>query len=226
MENESHLVAAPSPAHPRETPRARRALLDYLQLGPGRTFQALLQSYHELENPPTLRLGTLYRWSYIYNWSARANRFDDLEAERVQAEYRARREAVMQNGLALDHQRVECLVSLYQRLDAIVKSDAAIWINDVKTLRLEDGSVERVELRRFNGNLIHHLRGLLDDIAAETGGRFSRSRFLGLLEKPSVTMDQVELENLTPSERAEFLRLQDKIFSPPSRGADQSENLE
>ncbi|HEY3311333.1 MAG TPA: hypothetical protein VGK00_06795 [Anaerolineales bacterium] len=215
---------APAPLR-RESPRARRALLDYLHLGPGRTFQALLLSYRDLKNPPTRSFLTLRSWSSLYNWTARASRFDALEEERLQSEYRARRQAVLQNGLALDHERVQDLIILYQKLASFARSDEALWYTDVKAVRLEQGSVERVERRRFNGELIRQLRGLLDDIAVETGGRLNRPSRPALLEGSDPQLDTVTLDVLTPAERAEFLRLQDKIFSPPPAGPEISPEI-
>jgi hypothetical protein len=204
------------PAGRTESLRAHQALLDFISLGPGRTIPALLQSYLQLRSAPTRSLGTLRNWSDQYAWTARAAACDALAGLRRQAELRARREAILQRGLALEHERIERLAGLYEKLSALAVDEEAFWVRDVRFQRLPDGSTERVELRRFNGALVRSLRGLLDDIAGETGGRTLRAPLLPD-DKPALDPGDYSLDVLTPSERAEFFRLQNKIFSPATR---------
>jgi hypothetical protein len=119
----------------------------------------------------------------------------------------------MQTGLALEHERVEYLVNLFHKLADLAGESESLWIKDVKVLHLANDQVERIELRRFNGELIRNLRGLLDDIATETGGRLNRLRQPAGSEEPTPNLDDYSLEALSPAERDEFFRLQDLILS-------------
>jgi hypothetical protein len=204
---------------PATSSRASQALLDYLHLGPARTIPALLQHYQTIPSAPTHSYATLRKWSFLHDWPARAIAFDAIENQSQQDEFRARREALLQQGLALEHERIERLTAWLRKLDALVVDDEALWIKNVKVLHLENNRVERVEMRRFNAALIRQLRGLLEDIAAETGGRPARNllsragRAQGGPEKSTYELGDFSLDVLTPEERAEFIRLQNKIFS-------------
>lgn len=199
-----------------ENPRAHAALLDYLRLGPGRTLQALLGTYRLQTSPPTSFHGTLRKWSSDYAWPARAARYDRLENERLQAEISARREALLQSGMALEHERIDQLTDLYEKLRAVAAEPEAFWVKRVQLLRYPDDTWERVELRYFNEGLVRQLRGLLDDIASETGGRPLRLPARSAPEEaqePAYRLEDYSLEVFTPEERAEFIRLQEKFFS-------------
>jgi hypothetical protein len=174
----------------RESRRAVEACNDYLRLGPGRSLTALLQEYAELDQsrPPTRALGTLKLWSQRFEWQARADAYDaEIErrrqAEQVELDRQAaeRRREVMQSGLALDFERVERL----KRLEALLLLELAdvdeqghpvalkpdsVWAPDVKQIGGGE-SAERVDIVRFNRAIFETVRGLLDDLAKETGGR-------------------------------------------------------
>lgn len=45
-----------------------------------------------------------------------------------------------------------------------------VWLPDVKQIG-SGSNVERVDIERFNAAIIDQLRGVLDDLAKETGGR-------------------------------------------------------
>ena len=157
-------------------------------------------------------------WSSHFGWPGRASRFDDDEQERVDNEFRARRDAIIQNGLALDHERVVQLVAMYQKLSELALTEDALWVKDVKCVRLADGQVERVEVRRFNGELLRIQRGLFNDLASETGGRINRPSLPGQAGNSYQDLyKNITLDVFTRDEREEFLRLQDKLFSGPSR---------
>jgi hypothetical protein len=198
-----------------ESTAAHQALLDFLRLGPGRSFPALLKRYQLQKTAPTHSLGTLHNWSVLYAWSLRASAYDELEDERLQAEVRARRDAILQRRLALDFERIEFLASLFEKLNALAADEDVFWVRDVRLLHMPDGSDERVELRRFNGALVRSLRDILEDIARETGGRALSPR-LPIAEEPALNMDY-SFDMLSPAERSEFLRLQNKIFDNPIR---------
>ncbi len=194
-----------------ESPLAHQVLLDFIRLGPARTLAELRQQYKNNPPAPTSSHGTLRKWSSQYEWPARAAAYDAIEEEHVQHEYRAHRDAILQRGLALQHERIQLLVTMYERLSSLAHTDEALWIVDVKALRLENDRIERIELRRFNGELFRQMRGILDDIATETGGRLNRPQ--PPAQASDLDMDDYSLDTLPPDERAEFLRLQRKLLS-------------
>ena len=199
----------PLPAVPT---RARQALLDYLRLGSGRSLTALHQSYLTQPGAPTRSLNTLRKWSSEFDWSTQAAASDALENQRLQSEQDARREAILQSGLALEHERVEHLTAWFGKLDALTDSEEALWIKQIKTIRLADGHFERVEIRRFNDDLFRLLLLIMDAIALETGTRPRLPR-LSQHQQPAHTLQDISLEKLTPQERADLMSLMAKTVS-------------
>lgn len=161
---------------PGETGKAIAACNDYVRMGPGRSLAKLRQSYIKatLENPPTRHLRTLGEWSRRYGWQARAAAYD-TEAERQKtAEAAAYRREIIEQGFALDMERVRELKRLADLLGSEVHEEDKRWLPDVK--QIGGGKfAERVDIVRFNASLIEQFRGALDDIAKEVGGRIQKS---------------------------------------------------
>lgn len=171
----------------RETSRAVQACNDYLRLGPGRSLRVVWESYtqHDSILPPTLNFQTLKDWSARYGWVARAEAYD-AECERVKNE---RRKEVMESGLALDYERVKTLKRIAALLEGEIEKRAEstegpdgqpvegeryrVWLPDVKQIGSGDDA-ERVDIERYNSPIFGDLRGVLDDLAKETGGRVTR----------------------------------------------------
>jgi hypothetical protein len=176
-----------------ETDRAVQACNDYLRLGPGRSLPKLLKKLGKTRKnseSPTDSYNTLERWSSDYGWPARASAYDaDLEAVKNE-----KRRQVMEQGLALDHERVVKLKRLARFLEEQIfaegkadKSDVMdgadgvdgghtypnVWLADVKQIGSGE-SAERVDLVRFNASILAEYRAALADLAAETGGRRQR----------------------------------------------------
>jgi hypothetical protein len=157
-----------------ETRRAILACNDYLRMGPGRSLAKLIERYRSAaETPPTKRLKTLKEWSTPkrYGWQARADEYD-AETERIKNE---RRREVLETGLALDFERVTELKRLFDLLSGELykmsrRKYINLWLADVKQIGRGDDA-ERVDLRRFNAPIVDQIRGVLGDLAAETGGR-------------------------------------------------------
>jgi hypothetical protein len=105
-----------------ESPRAKRAWLDYLQMGEGRSLAQLVAKYAEVRRTqgktgvPTLFLSTLEKWSADFGWQARLQAIADQAAAEAEAEIRRQRKAVFEDGLALDFERVRVLKRLAQKL--------------------------------------------------------------------------------------------------------------
>jgi len=145
--------------HKGETSKAIQACNDYLRMGPGRSLRALAREYHgnEQKLTPTQSLGTLGNWSTRYDWQSRAEAHDtELEARK-----NAEAEAVMQEGLALPHERVRMLKEMAADLQPQI-----IWV----------GVKRGKEVKVIEPAVVAQLRGTLDDLAKETGGRIARSK--------------------------------------------------
>lgn len=178
-----------------ETDRAVQACNDYLRLGPGRSLSKLLGKYAKShrKTQPTASFDTLKGWSSDYGWPARASAYDaDLEVAKNE-----KRRQVMEQGLALDYERVTKLKRLARFLEEqlFAKGDATdrangtnganttdridgqaypnLWLADVKQIGGGEYA-ERVDLVRFNAPLLTEYRAVLDDLAKETGGRRQR----------------------------------------------------
>lgn len=164
-----------------ETAKAVVACNDYLRMGPSRSLAKVRQIYVGATSiqPPTKHLRTLQEWSARYGWVARAEQYD----AQVEAEKNARRKEIMEEGLALDHERTKKLKRLAELLfeELVVEvgpNDFAfaqdnVWLPDVKQIGGGEYA-EKVDIVRFNASLFEQMRGLLDDIAKETGGRRQR----------------------------------------------------
>lgn len=174
----------------RESKRAIWACNDYLRLGPGRSLQKLQQLYIEPSStkPPSKHLRTLAEWSRQYGWQARAARYDaeiehrrKVQDEVLERERQERRRQIMESGLAVDFERVERL----KRLEALLVQELgevdeqgnlvafkpdSVWAPDVKQIGSGEFA-EKVDIVRFNRAIFETIRGLLDDLAKETGGR-------------------------------------------------------
>lgn len=198
-----------------ENKKAILACNDYLRLGPGRSLAKLHQTYTESTpvKPPTKHLRTLKEWSRLYEWQLRAAQYD-TEIERQKND---QVQAIMKEGLALAHERVTRLKRLALFLEEQVYSAAEakaqpqdppvteaeveaarnrvrhypnVWLYDVKQIGGGEGA-ERVDLVRFNAALIEQFRGVLDDLAKETGGRRQKRDNFNL-DFSKLTDDQLE----------------------------------
>jgi len=157
----------------RENRRAASALRDYLELGPCRNLETLLERYRTEPGAPTCRPVTLAAWSQRYDWAERAAEFDELEMVKAQKINAEQKEGPVGRGLALAGERVESLKQLYTDLQAYMCQAWPVWLADLQTA--ESGSPERNRAPRFNPGVIAQMRGILDDLARETGGRAVRS---------------------------------------------------
>ena len=150
-----------------ETSKAIQACNDYLRMGPGRSLRVLAASYNDMPQnaTPTRSFDTLGTWSGRYSWQARAEEYDTaLEARKT-----AEAEAVMSEGLALPHERVRMLKEM---------------AGDLQPLQIRVGIKRGEEIKIIDPAVVAQLRGTLDDLAKETGGRVSKieSKIEGIIE--------------------------------------------
>ena len=171
--------------HTTEQDKAVIACNDYLRMGAGRSLARLLEIYQggtgstpdRHQKPPTTRLRTLKEWSANFSWQDRAKAYEaQLEQEKNDA-LAARRREVFEDGLALDFERVielkEMAADLKRQIQETDNSPHGrpnLWVRDVKQIGSGDFAQE-VEIYRYNSALFNDWRGVLDDLAKETGGR-------------------------------------------------------
>ena len=82
--------------------------------------------------------------------------------------------AALHTGLSLKAKRIEKLVQLAEALEDDIFTKRLVWIQQVKGI----GSglqFEKITFEEFNAAEIKEYRGVLDDIAKETGGRIIRA---------------------------------------------------
>ena len=145
-----------------ETSKAVQACNDYLRLGPGRSLRVLAAKYTDLQQnaTPTRSFNTLGAWSTRYGWQARAEEHDtELEARK-----NAEAEAVMSEGLALPYERVRMLKEMAE---------------DLQPLQVRVGIKRGEQIRIIDPAVVAQLRGTLDDLAKETGGRVKKQEVTG-----------------------------------------------
>lgn len=152
----------------RESPRANRALRDYVFLGHSRTLEKLAQTYASNPDAPTHSLDTLKKWSVAFSWTARVYCFDEIQRQNENNTYAERCRSILATGLALRVERVEKLKLAYAQIEPYLSRPEFIWQKLVKKLPTPDGGFEFVETFRFNGEIFSQARGILADIARET----------------------------------------------------------
>ena len=166
-----------------EASRSVQACNDYLRMGSGRSLEKLHQCYTEStpNKPPTKNLRTLKGWSTKFGWVKRAETYD----AQIEATKTAEAEKLLTEGLAATHERVRELSKIYKALDS--EFEKGIWFTDKKISAKGDV----IEVDVFNNALLSQMRGVLDDLAKETGGRRQQvdlmvekeiDKFLDLLE--------------------------------------------
>jgi hypothetical protein len=73
-------------------------------MGARRSLRSLLDRYKKQKDnspstrPPTCKFNTIGRWSQNYDWVARVNRWQELEQERTQREWRDRHDEIREQG--------------------------------------------------------------------------------------------------------------------------------
>lgn len=102
----------------KESKNAVLACNDYLRMGPGRSLRKLCDRYQSAPGtPPTKRLKSLKDWSANFGWQARAEAYDAAGDAEKTAAASARRKEIMDEGLALDYERVAKLKDLAAMLE-------------------------------------------------------------------------------------------------------------
>jgi hypothetical protein len=160
-----------------ETAKAKRAFLDYLAMGPNRSLTKLCKMYREppyteaggSNPPPTRQQKTIYAWSSAYNWVERVKQVTDQQLEVILHEQRRALAQAYHERLAQPAERIKTLNQIAEMIvDHLVENK----LMSVVVKQVGSGKNTRmVEENKMDVPAIQALRGLLDDLAKETGGR-------------------------------------------------------
>lgn len=151
--------------------QAIKACNDYLRLGRVRSKTKLHDWY---DANPTLAAGSWWQictWYEKYDWIERGNLYD-IETEKILT---AEAQQVFNTGLALPHERVLEIERLYRevkpRLLKIPSSEEAQYRYTEETGWTDENGNAPPKDIPVNTDVLQQMRGLLDDLALETGGR-------------------------------------------------------
>ncbi len=89
----------------------------------------------------------------------------------------AGQDGALNTGLALKEERVKKLKVLAAKMEADILKDR-LWVQDVKSIG-NGPSTQIIDFEYFNKAEVDSYRGVLDDIAKETGGRVVKQEHTG-----------------------------------------------
>lgn len=152
-----------------ETAKAKKAFVDYYNLGPGRSLRILFEQYRTAPKAevPTRRMATIRNWSSKHGWQERVI---ERDAEIAQAQFEEIKQRATETGYAVFQKRIWDLGQMAEILFDEVQDEQKRWLADVKSIG-QGENAERVDIVRFNEGLLRQFRGTLDDIAKEMGER-------------------------------------------------------
>ena len=118
----------------------------------------------------------------------------------------------MESGYALAWERVRALKELADTLFAELQDPSLRWVREVKVIGSGKNARE-VVVERFNAAEIEQLRGVLTDLAKETGGRKDIQVLTGGRDNPVEVRHgyDLNLSRLTDAELDQMERLVEKI---------------
>lgn len=162
----------------------------YRLLGPDRTLIAAVNTDKVARGrrESAEASGAWRRAAIDWNWKERAEAWDKYVSELAAQEAERQRVAILSSGFARQEERVRALNELAQLLLSEAREDNRRWLPDVKGIGTGD-NFERIDIVRFNAGLLSELRGLLDDLAREVGGRAKSVELSGPGGKPIETRD-------------------------------------
>lgn len=162
---------------PNERDNHVMACNDWLNLGEGRSLSVLIDRYQlipiDTNKPPTLSRQTLKQWSAKFDWPSRAAIFDADFQSRKDAIAEKKREEILNHPLANNYGRIEALINLFDQHQAELKDG----IYSIET-SIDKNGIEH-ERDVYSRDMITHFRGLLKDLAEETGGRIKKQEITG-----------------------------------------------
>lgn len=150
-----------------ETLAAKQAYVDYVSLGPSRNLKSLSDLYQALpeadaHTAPTQSYATLRMWADKWQWDKRVEKILERELKDIERKDKERRREILQEGYALQIERVRGLKEL--------AADIELRLGFADIVDSTDGVKVNLSARD-RAALIGQLRGVLDDIAKEQGQR-------------------------------------------------------
>lgn len=153
------MMAVKRPEH--ESDAARAAFADYVEMGAGRTLEGLVKQYRTRTGPvPTRQLTQVKLWSSTWGWQRRLTAMENRFLIERENEYDRRRAEVMDQGYALDFERVRLLVAMMSRL-----GNAFVALGESWSRPLNDAEFDRAI------KLVPAVEHLAKGIAQEKGER-------------------------------------------------------
>ncbi len=119
---------------------------------------------------PTRRIAQPEEWSREYGWQSRLHAIAAAEASEAEEREETCRREIMETGYALVWERVRALKHLADTLFAELLDPSRRWVREVKIVG-NGKHAREVVVERFHAAEIGQLRGVLADLAKETGGR-------------------------------------------------------
>jgi len=122
------------------------------------------------------------------------------------------RREIMESGYALVWERVRALKELAVTLFAELQDPSRRWVREAKVVGSGKNARE-VVVERFNATEVEQLRGVLADLAKETGGRKDIQVVTGDADSPLEVRHgyDLNLSRLTDDELDQMERLVEKI---------------
>jgi hypothetical protein len=162
-----------------ETPGAKQAFLDYLAMGTKRSMKKLHKQYRDSDlyvqdmrkdgSPPTRQIKQLKAWSVAHRWQKKLNQVQDEQIEVILKEQRRSLAELAREGFANPVERIRALNELAEALLERLRDE-----NLLTTVIKQVGSgksTKQVEEAKIDTPAIQQFRGILEDLAKETGGR-------------------------------------------------------
>ena len=152
----------------------------YLHLGPQRKLmEAYRQECLDRNLPvPTYPSGAWRRAETEWQWKKRADAYDKHMIAQARAAYDAQRHEILSTGLALQHERVQLLKDMASQLNSFRNNPDLLWLKQSKQVG-GGRNTQIIEETVFNAPIVRELRGVLDDIAKEVGGRVAKTELTG-----------------------------------------------
>jgi len=110
-----------------------------------------------------------------------------------------------------DIEQIQRLAALYHCLAPLINSYDAIWTMQVRTIHFDDGREERLETRRFNREIFCLLLDGLVHSAIAAGDIPDRPQPSSAPAAGAFNPDNPLFDCLTPEEKADFIRLHEKL---------------
>lgn len=125
-----------------------------------------------------------------WEWRERAAEWDKNERRKQSEMYDAQQRAILEQGYALQIERVAKLNELAAQLwDDLQETDKR-WLPDAKSIGTGDNA-ERIDLIRFNAPLVAQWRETLNDLALETNGRVRGVKLSGAVGVAGLSGDDL-----------------------------------